>query len=154
LFFGFQICFVLHVSNFGFVCAISCYHCAMTRRTVMSIGTRLVFAGACAAAACGGEAGRDVAPAPPAPAAPSPLDIRPDPSAAWRAPIEDVERVLRAAAGELWAHVPDRRLPPIRVEPKGGPIALHQRGPRGEIRVRLDTGETYGAQYTCQFAHE
>ena len=41
----------------------------------------------------------------------------------WDASIADVEKVLRSAAGELWKHVPQRKLHAIRVQPKGGPIA-------------------------------
>jgi len=89
-----------------------------------------------------------------APASPAPLDIRPSPAAKWDAQIPDVEKVLRFAAAELWRHFPDRKLPPILVEPKGGPIVLFQRGPQGEYRVRLDTGGTLWAQYTYQFSHE
>lgn len=81
-------------------------------------------------------------------------DIRPQDEAAWGASIQDVQRVLDAAASELWCHFPDRTLEPILVEPKGGPIALHARGPDGEYRVRLATGGTLWAQYTFQFAHE
>ena len=83
------------------------------------------------------------------------LVIRPNPEADWGgADIEDVRKVLASAAQTLWAHVPDRRLAPIEVEPKGGPIVLFGRGPGGAYRVRLDTGGTYWAQYAFQFAHE
>ncbi|MCY3017625.1 MAG: hypothetical protein NTW87_01155, partial [Planctomycetota bacterium] len=82
------------------------------------------------------------------------LDIRPKKGAPWGAGLEDVDKVLHAAAGELWKYVPGRQLPPILVEPKGGPITLFDRGPNGEFRVRLDTGDAYWAQYTYQFAHE
>ncbi|HUU90982.1 MAG TPA: hypothetical protein VM238_07215 [Phycisphaerae bacterium] len=82
------------------------------------------------------------------------LLIRPNPKAEWDSSIRDVEKVLRSAASELWKHFPERRLAPILVEPKGGPIVLYKRGPNGEYRVRLDTGSTYWAQYAFQFAHE
>jgi len=82
------------------------------------------------------------------------LAIRPNPKARWDAGMRDVEKVLRSAASELWKHFPERRLKPILVEPKGGPIVLYQSGPRGEYRVRLDTGSTYWSQYAFQFAHE
>ncbi len=88
-------------------------------------------------------------------AAPAPPpDVRPDPSAKWEASIRDVDKVLTAAAVELMKHVPERRLAAILVEPQGGPIVLYKRGPKGEFRVKLNTGKTYWAQYTYQFAHE
>ncbi len=82
------------------------------------------------------------------------LVIRPNPKAKWDAGMRDVEKVLRSAASELWKHFPERRLTPILVEPKGGPIVLYRRGPKGEYRVRLNTGSTYWSQYAFQFAHE
>jgi len=82
------------------------------------------------------------------------LVIRPNPKAEWDAHLRDVEKVLRSAAGELWRYFPERRLAPILVEPRGGPIVLYDRGPKGEYRVRLDTGSTYWCQYAFQFAHE
>ena len=82
------------------------------------------------------------------------LLIRPNPKAEWDVEVCDVEKVLQSAAGELWRYFPERRLAPISVEPKGGPIILYGRGPKGEYRVRLDTGSTYWCQYAFQFAHE
>jgi len=82
------------------------------------------------------------------------LAIRPNPKATWDASLRDVEKVLRSAASELWQYFPERRLEPILVEPKGGPIVLFRRGPKGEYRVRLNTGSTYWCQYAFQFAHE
>ncbi len=102
------------------------------------------------------EAERGTAgPAAEAPSAPRRLVIRPDPAADWDgASLADVTKVLRSAAETLWQHVPERRLAPIRVRPKGGPIVLYDRGPGGAYRVRLDTGGTYWCQYAFQFAHE
>jgi len=80
-------------------------------------------------------------------------DIRPVDSG-WEAEPATVKRVLDAAASELWKHFPGRELKPILVEPKGGPITLHQRGPNGEYQVKLNTGGTAWCQYTFQFAHE
>jgi len=82
------------------------------------------------------------------------LDIRPNPKGDWQADLENVRSVLTSAAGALWAYFPDRQLPPILVEPRGGPITLFARGPAGEFRVRLDTGDNYWSQYSYQFAHE
>jgi len=82
------------------------------------------------------------------------LVIRPDPDADWGASLADVEKVLRSAAETLWVHVPQRRLAPIHVQPKGGPIVLFDRGAGGAYRVRLNTGRTYWSQYAFQFAHE
>lgn len=82
------------------------------------------------------------------------LVIRPSSSGDWRADTENVEAVLRCAAMTLMPHFPERKLAPIHVEPRGGPIVLFERGPMGEYQVRLATGETYWAQYAFQFAHE
>jgi hypothetical protein len=82
------------------------------------------------------------------------LVIRPQADAAWNEEVEDARRVFQSAAGELWRHFPDRKLPPILVEPNGGPIVLHRRGPAGEYYVRLDTGHNLWAQHAYQFAHE
>ncbi len=81
-------------------------------------------------------------------------DVRPDETPDWKADAADVKGVLRAAAAELWRHAGDRPAPVVKVSPKGGPITLYRRGPQGEFIVRLDTGESYWAQYTYQFAHE
>lgn len=82
------------------------------------------------------------------------LDIRPNPKSDWRADPENVKAVLDSAAQTLVRHFPDRKLAPILVEPRGGPIVLYERGGEGEYQVRLDTGETYWSQYAFQFAHE
>jgi hypothetical protein len=82
------------------------------------------------------------------------FDIRPDPQADWGAGIADVRKVLEATGRELRGHFPERRFPAIEVAPKGGPITLYQRGPDGQIRVRLDVKGPFWAQYTFQFAHE
>ncbi len=82
------------------------------------------------------------------------LDLRPDAKAEWGASIADVRQVLAAAGRELRKHFPERTFPPIEVAPKGGPITLFKRGPKGEIRVKLDVAGPFWAQYTFQFAHE
>jgi len=108
------------------------------------------------AAARPGETGRGTeAPAAEAPSALRRLVIRPDPDGDWGgASLADVTKVLRSAADTLWVQVPERRLAPIHVQPKGGPIVLFKRGPEGVYRVRLNTGQTYWSQYAFQFAHE
>lgn len=82
------------------------------------------------------------------------LVIRPVADAPWGGQIADVQKVLDSAANQLWPYFSDRKLPTILVEPKGGPITLYQRGPAGEIRVRLNTGDRLWAQHAFQFAHE
>ena len=84
----------------------------------------------------------------------NPLVIRPVDKEKWGCQTEDVRKVLYSAAGELWRHFPERKVPPIEVSPKGGPITLFQRGPNGEIRVRLNSGDLLWAQISFQFAHE
>ena len=72
----------------------------------------------------------------------------------WKTDTGTVGKVLHATAAELWRYFPDRKLDPIVVEPKGGPIVLFKRGKNGEYFVRLNTGDTYWAQYVFQFSHE
>ncbi len=72
----------------------------------------------------------------------------------WKTDLRTVDKVLHATASELWQYFPDRKLDPILVEPRGGPIVLFKRGKQGEYFVRLNTGETYWSQYIYQFAHE
>jgi hypothetical protein len=85
---------------------------------------------------------------------PQALSIRVASAADWKCEVPDVEKVLESAAGELWPHFPGRQLAPIEVAPKGGPIVLFQRGPKGEYRVRLNTGDRLWSQIAYQFAHE
>jgi hypothetical protein len=82
------------------------------------------------------------------------LVIRPAETDEWQADRANVERLLESTAGVLWRHFPERRLPPILVEPRDGPIALFRRLPDGEIQVRLNTGGKYWSQYAFQFSHE
>ncbi len=84
----------------------------------------------------------------------APLDIRILNEKEWEASTKDVAKVLNSAAHELWIYFPKRKLPPINVNAKGGPITLFKRGPNGEIQIKLNTGKTYWAQYSFQFAHE
>lgn len=73
---------------------------------------------------------------------------------AWDSSIADVEKVCHSAASELWKHFPDKKLHPILVAPKGGPIVLFRRGDKGEYLVRLNTGSNLWAQMSYQFSHE
>jgi hypothetical protein len=82
------------------------------------------------------------------------LELRLVHLAEWNADLDDAKAVLLSAAGELWKYFPERRLPRIEIQPKGGPITLFKRGADGEIRVKLDTGGRLWAQYSFQFSHE
>lgn len=82
------------------------------------------------------------------------LTIIPNPNADWDAELADVSAVLESAAGQLFQYFRGIELSPIRVEPKGGPIVFHERGPSGEYTVRLNTGGRLWAQYSYQFSHE
>jgi hypothetical protein len=67
----------------------------------------------------------------------------------------DIAKVLQSAGGSLTAHVPGLKLPPIEVSrSKDSPIVLFERGPAGEIRVRLSAEDRRWAQFAFQFAHE
>jgi hypothetical protein len=67
----------------------------------------------------------------------------------------DIRAVLDSAARELWRFFPDYTLEPIVVtRGRQAPITLYQRNDRGEIVMRLNTGDTYWSQYAYQFAHE
>lgn len=99
-------------------------------------------------AICAGESEK------PAEATIQPLDIRIQKLKEWNAGKADIDKVLRSSCGTLWCYFPGRKLEPIEVEPQGGPITLFQRGPNGEIRVKLATGGTLWSQYGFQFAHE
>lgn len=87
-------------------------------------------------------------------AEPTPLDIRIIGKKWDGANKETVRKLLHSVAREMRGYFPNRKFPPILVEPKGGPIVLFRRGKNGEIFVRLNTGGTYWAQYSYQFAHE
>jgi hypothetical protein len=68
---------------------------------------------------------------------------------------EDVAKVLQSAGESLAALFPERRFPPIEVSRSSTtPITLYQRGPAGEVRVKLNVEGAYWAQFAFQFAHE
>jgi hypothetical protein len=72
----------------------------------------------------------------------------------WETDRETVRKTLESTAAELWRYFPNREVRPIIVYPQGGPVTLFQRGPNGEIFIRLNTGKTFWAQYAFQFSHE
>lgn len=72
----------------------------------------------------------------------------------WGASTSDVKAILDSAIKPLHARFPDREIPTITVDPKGGPIVLYKRGPKGEHQVRLNVNGPYWSQYAYQFSHE
>lgn len=67
----------------------------------------------------------------------------------------DLRPLLDSVCRELWPHFPDYSIEPmVIVRSRSGPIVLHRRNDRGELVVKLDTGKTFWAQYSYQFAHE
>ena len=70
------------------------------------------------------------------------------------APPANVEAVLRSAADALLACVPDHGIALIHVGGGSGPVVFYQRAADGGYQVRLNTRDTYWAQYAFQFAHE
>src|SRR5581483_6466190 len=97
-----------------------------------------------AAAAAGGQEA-----APPAP------QLRVAKEGWGDASAPDVEAVLRSASEALLPLFPGLRLPTLEVSrSKGDPITLFERGPAGEIRIRLDVEGPYWARFAFQFSHE
>lgn len=83
------------------------------------------------------------------------IDIRVDGD--FGARPEDVRAVAASAAGTIWAHCPDTewRTPGFALFPHPAhPIALHEHGPDGRIRIGVTTRGTYWSQLAFQFAHE
>src|SRR6185436_7232855 len=67
----------------------------------------------------------------------------------------DITKVLQSAGEAMAASFPDRAFPPIEVSRSSStPITLFQRGPAGELRVKLNVEGSYWAQFSFQFAHE
>lgn len=81
------------------------------------------------------------------------IEIRQD---NWGAGREDILAVCQSAGRELVQFFSGRKLQPILVgqTAKGSPITLYERGANGEIRVLLNTSDTFWAQYAYQFGHE
>jgi hypothetical protein len=71
------------------------------------------------------------------------------------ASVADITKVLESAGGSLAGCVPGLELPPIEVSrSKASPIVLYERGPKGEIRVRLSVEDRQWARFAFQFGHE
>jgi hypothetical protein len=51
-------------------------------------------------------------------------------------------------------HFPGAKIEALEVRPDGGPITLFKRAPDGAIIIKLNTRDTYWAQYAFQFGHE
>ena len=67
----------------------------------------------------------------------------------------DIAQVLQSAGEAMAASFPGRAFPPIEVSRSSTtPITLFQRGPAGEIRVKLNVEGPYWSQFAFQFAHE
>jgi len=67
----------------------------------------------------------------------------------------DISQVLRSAGETLASSFPGRVFPPIEVSRSSTtPITLFQRGPAGELRVKLNVEGPCWAQFAFQFAHE
>lgn len=75
-------------------------------------------------------------------------------AAEWKADVDTVRSILTATARELFGHAKADPATTIRVSPKGGPIVLFKRAEDGAFVVKLNTGESYWAQYVFQFGHE
>lgn len=92
-----------------------------------------------------------------------PVVEKPDPSMPeyrieakpFEASETDIRAVLDSAGSQLWRYFPDYKIEKFVVQ-KGnkGPIVWYKRNDRGEIVMRLDTGELYWSQYAYQFSHE
>jgi len=84
-----------------------------------------------------------------------PIQIRIQDGGWGGGPTENIQKVCHSAAMELWKHFPDRRLSPIVVSrSRSGPIVLYERLADGQYQIRLDSQDTYWAQFSFQFAHE
>jgi hypothetical protein len=83
------------------------------------------------------------------------LDIRPIGASEQGVSTEDARVVMLSAASQIWRYFDaDALLAPMEVKLQGGPIALYERGPNDEYRVRLDIEGRRWNQLAYQFAHE
>jgi HAMP domain-containing protein len=81
------------------------------------------------------------------------LDVRVSKDNWGQAGTKDMERVLLAAADQLWEYVPGRQLESVVIR-RGttGPIAMHRRGKAGEYIVKLDWTSGDWPKLADQFA--
>ena len=69
--------------------------------------------------------------------------------------IQDIEKVLYSAAGEIFAYIPNKRDLAIVVRHgESRPRTLYQRSANGEFIVLLTAKDRYWSQYAYQFSHE
>jgi hypothetical protein len=69
--------------------------------------------------------------------------------------VGDLAKVLQSAGESLALLFPERKFPVLEVSRStSSPITLFQRGPAGEIRVKLDAEGRHWAQFAFQFGHE
>lgn len=68
----------------------------------------------------------------------------------------DILAVCESAGRELTPYFPGRKFEPLAIGQTNGtsPITLFKRSPDGEIRVLLNTRDTFWAQFAYQFGHE
>jgi hypothetical protein len=87
--------------------------------------------------------------------APRPLVVRVASDDWGNAAITDITKVLESAGQSLTGCIPGLDLPPIEVSRgKASPITLYERGPAGEIRVKLNVEDRRWSQFAFQFGHE
>jgi hypothetical protein len=95
------------------------------------------------------QAGRAQDPAPPK------LEFRISSEGWGGASPPDIEAVLRSAAGTLLSRTPGLTLPVLDVSRSmKDPITLYQRGPAGEIRIKLNVEGFLWSRFAFQFSHE
>jgi hypothetical protein len=71
------------------------------------------------------------------------------------ASVQDIEAVLRSAGDTLLPRFPGLRLPVLDVSrSRNSPITLFERGPGGEIRIKLDVEDRLWARFAFQYSHE
>jgi hypothetical protein len=82
------------------------------------------------------------------------LEMRLSESGWGAASRADVRAVLTSAGRQLLVHFPGVELEALDVRPDGGPITLFKRSAEGAVVIKLNTRDTYWAQYAFQFGHE